>query len=65
MGWHEFIIGLCLVLVFEGIMPFLRPDKYKEMIKKISTADNKQIRTYGLCSIIVGIIVLFLIKIFS
>lgn len=62
MGWHEFFVGLCLVLVFEGIMPFLSPDKYKEMLQKISQLDEKQLRKLGFFAMLIGIIVLFLIK---
>jgi uncharacterized protein YjeT (DUF2065 family) len=34
MGWGDFFVGVCLLLIFEGIMPFIAPDKYKEYIKK-------------------------------
>ncbi len=62
MTWENFFVGVCLFLIFEGIMPFISPDKYKEYIKKIAETEDGKLRIYGLVSMVLGIVVLFLIN---
>jgi len=47
-----------LVLVFEGILPFLNPGAYKAMIRKILEVDETQMRLFGLSSMIAGVVFL-------
>jgi len=55
---QNILIGLCLVLVFEGILPFLNPGAYKAMIRKILEVDETQMRLFGLSSMIAGVVFL-------
>jgi len=55
---QNILIGLCLVLVFEGILPFLNPGAYKAMIRKMLEVDETQMRLFGLSSMIAGVVFL-------
>jgi uncharacterized protein len=52
----EFFAALCLVLVVEGLMPFLAPKAWRETINKVAQLSDGQLRTVGLISIVVGLI---------
>ncbi|MDG1165434.1 MAG: DUF2065 domain-containing protein [Porticoccaceae bacterium] len=44
-----------LMLVFEGIMPFLSPSRWRNMAEVLATADDKSMRLIGLLSMLLGL----------
>ncbi len=60
--WHEFGIALCLVLVIEGIVPFLYPRRWREMVMMLSEVDDRSMRIAGLTSMLLGTGLLYLIN---
>ncbi|MBT3622593.1 MAG: DUF2065 domain-containing protein [Gammaproteobacteria bacterium] len=60
--WHDVGIALCLVLVIEGILPFLYPRRWREMVMMLSEIDDKTMRIAGLASMLLGTGLLYLIN---
>jgi hypothetical protein len=60
--WHDVGIALCLVLVIEGILPFLYPRRWREMVMMLSEIDDKTMRIAGLTSMLLGTGLLYLIN---
>ena len=60
--WQDFGVALCLVLVIEGILPFLYPRRWREMVMMLSQVDEKSMRIVGLISMFVGTGLLYLIR---
>ncbi|HJL61632.1 MAG TPA: DUF2065 domain-containing protein [Pseudomonadales bacterium] len=60
--WHELGIALCLVLVIEGIVPFLFPGRWKEMVALIAEVDDQTMRLIGFSSMVLGTGLLYLIN---
>jgi len=60
--WQDLFVGIALVLVFEGIMPFLSPAQYRRTLLLASQMNNKTLRTVGLASMSIGLIVLYLVR---
>ena len=60
--WHDLGVALCLVLVLEGIMPFLYPKRWREMAMMLSEIDDRTMRLTGLGSMLLGTGVLYLIN---
>jgi uncharacterized protein YjeT (DUF2065 family) len=60
--WHELGIALCLVLVIEGMMPFLAPASWKEMVASIADVDNRTLRIIGFSSMMIGTGLLYIIN---
>lgn len=58
----EILTGVCLVLVIEGILPFINPEGYKRAISAMLGVDNERLRIYGMCSMIAGVVLLTLIR---
>jgi hypothetical protein len=54
-------IALALLLVFEGLLPFISPAAWRRMFEQILALSNGQIRFFGLCSIVVGLVSLALV----
>ena len=60
--WHELAIALCLVLVIEGIIPFLYPRRWKELVSMLADVDDRTMRFVGLTSMLIGTALLYLIN---
>ena len=60
--WHELGIALCLVLVIEGMIPFLAPASWKEMVANIAEVDNRTLRIIGFLSMMIGTGLLYIIN---
>ncbi len=54
--------ALALVLVIEGLLPFLSPGGWRRMFTQILQLHDGQIRFFGLCSILGGLLLLWLVS---
>jgi uncharacterized protein len=52
--------ALALVLVIEGLMPFLSPGGWKRTFAQIIQLSDGQVRFFGLCSVMFGLFWLWL-----
>lgn len=59
--WQELARALCLVLIIEGMLPFLYPDRWRRAVATLSTTSNHNLRFIGLVSMLVGLVLLLLI----
>ena len=62
MAWHDLGVALCLVLVIEGIVPFLYPRRWRETVMMLSDIDDNTMRITGLISMLIGTGLLYLIN---
>lgn len=58
--WDTFLIAIALMLIFEGIIPFLSPRTWRETFKKLIEMDDGQLRFIGLSTMMVGLLLLFI-----
>jgi uncharacterized protein YjeT (DUF2065 family) len=54
-----FLMAFALMLVLEGLLPFLAPTLWRETFKRVTQMSDGQIRFFGLTSMLVGVILLF------
>ncbi len=54
-----FLIGVALVFIFEGILPFLSPKIWRNMMIKMLTTEDKFLRSFGLMSMLTGVALLY------
>jgi uncharacterized protein YjeT (DUF2065 family) len=60
--WHDLLIALALLLVIEGIWPFLSPNSVREVLLMIAQQESRSLRISGLISMISGVILLYLVN---
>lgn len=60
--WDELIIGLALLLVIEGILPFLSPGLMRAALAAVAQMDDRALRLSGLASMAIGVILLYLMR---
>ena len=51
-------VALGLILIIEGLMPFISPSLWKDVFKRILEMRDGQIRFFGLILMILGLLVL-------
>ncbi|MAR99936.1 MAG: DUF2065 domain-containing protein [Nitrosomonadales bacterium] len=56
------LIAIGLVFIFEGIFPLALPELWRNAFSKVIKFRTGQIRFYGLLSVLIGIIILFIGK---
>ncbi|TDI80861.1 MAG: DUF2065 domain-containing protein [Betaproteobacteria bacterium] len=60
--WDTLLMAFALMLVLEGILPFLLPGIWRETFKKLIEISDNQIRFIGLTSMLLGLLFLYLVK---
>ncbi|MDH3609064.1 MAG: DUF2065 domain-containing protein [Gammaproteobacteria bacterium] len=63
--WNELLVAIALVLVFEGIIPFLAPDKFKQALAQLIQMPDQVLRIIGLASMTLGIIFLYILRLIN
>jgi len=58
-------ISLALVFVVEGLLPALNPAAWRRMFEQLLQLDDEQIRRFGLGSMVLGLLLLWLIQALS
>lgn len=61
--WLDLLRALALVLVIEGLLPFLAPERWREMLVRVSSMDSRGLRIFGAVMIGTGIIGLQLLRV--
>ncbi len=57
----QWLLGaLALMLVFEGLLPFLSPKLWRQVFEKAVTLSDGQIRFLGLSSMVAGVLLMLL-----
>ena len=56
------LAALALMLVLEGVLPFLAPALWRENIRKMTEMSDGQLRFVGLTSMLGGLLLLYLIN---
>ena len=57
--WYELAIAFCLVMILEGILPFLYPHRWRRMVEQLSVIDDSTLRIIGLISMLLGTLGLY------
>jgi uncharacterized protein len=58
MAATTFLMALALMLILEGVLPFLAPNLWRETFRRITQMSDGQIRFVGLSSMLVGLLLL-------
>lgn len=54
-------LALALVLVIEGLFPFVSPDNWRRMFAQLLQLSDGQIRGFALASISVGLLLIWML----
>jgi len=60
--WQDLMAATALVFVFEGMLPFLSPSRYRQLMSQVIGMPDSSLRRFGLVSMIVGLCTLYLVR---
>ena len=58
MAWSDLAAAFALLLVFEGLLPFLVPRRYREYLLEVARLPEGTLRLFGLISMLLGLALL-------
>ena len=61
--WESLLSAFCLMLVIEGIMPFLYPRRWRQLVATLANVDDKSLRIIGLVTMLIGLALLYLLRV--
>ena len=56
------LTALARVLVFEGLLPFASPGRYRKMVAELARLSDNRLRSVGLVIMLAGLLLLFMIQ---
>ena len=59
--WHELLVAIALMLVIEGVLPFLNPGRLRQALLLVTQMNDNTLRFAGLTSMLIGILLLNLL----
>ncbi len=58
MDWAELMRALALVLIIEGVMPFIAPHRWREVLLQVAGLNVRSLRIMGFLFITAGALAL-------
>ncbi|MDH3318688.1 MAG: DUF2065 domain-containing protein [Betaproteobacteria bacterium] len=55
-----FLLAFALMLIIEGVLPFLAPNLWRDTFRRVTQLTDGQIRFFGLTSMLIGLLLLAL-----
>jgi uncharacterized protein YjeT (DUF2065 family) len=56
------LLAFALMLVLEGLMPFMAPNAWRDTFRRLTQFSDGQIRFIGLTSMLVGLVLLMIFR---
>ena len=56
------LLGLAMMLVIEGMLPFVMPELWRETFRKLVTLSDGQLRFVGISAMLAGLLLLYWIR---
>ena len=59
ISWSDLGAAVALMLIIEGMMPFINPKTFRQMLEMVNQMQERSIRTLGAVWMGLGIVVLY------
>jgi uncharacterized protein YjeT (DUF2065 family) len=56
------LLAFALMLIIEGLLPFLAPSLWRDAFRRITQLSDGQIRFFGLTSMLIGLLLLLVAR---
>jgi len=62
MAWKDLGVAVALLLVVEGVLPFVNPSALRSLLQALSQLNDAQLRFAGVSSMLLGVLVLYILR---
>jgi len=59
---QHLLVAFCLMLILEGILPFLYPQRWRKLVVQMAQINDRHMRFLGLASMLLGLALLLLVN---
>jgi len=59
--WQVLSVAVALVFIIEGMLPFISPHRWRNLLVVAEQMDDRTIRGVGLGSMLLGVVLLYLV----
>lgn len=59
---QHLLVAFCLMLILEGVLPFLYPQRWRKMMAQLGQISDRNMRILGLTSMLLGLFFLLLVS---
>jgi uncharacterized protein YjeT (DUF2065 family) len=59
---QHLLVAFCLMLILEGILPFLYPQRWRRLVVQLAQISDRNMRFLGLASMLLGLALLLLVR---
>ncbi|MCZ2723083.1 DUF2065 domain-containing protein [Marinomonas sp. 15G1-11] len=56
------LVGVSLLLIVEGFLPFLAPDAWRKLMLKVVSTSDANVRIIGAVSMFLGLLLLYIVR---
>lgn len=60
--WQVLPAAIALFFIAEGLLPFISPGRWREMVYKVAESDDSAIRMVGLVCMLSGVLLLYWVR---
>ena len=60
--WQDVLAAVALLLIIEGVLPFLNPGAFRRSLLSLSQLDDNTMRFVGLSVMVLGCVVLYIVR---
>ena len=61
-AWTDLLAALSILLVLEGLLPFLNPGATRRVFEQLSRMSERELRVAGLISMLAGLVLIFFVR---
>jgi len=62
MNWGDLLAAFALVMIIEGIIPFISPKGYKNTMQQLTAMPESTLRSIGFGLMLVGVVSLYFVR---
>lgn len=62
LDWGDLLAAMALMLVFEGILPFIAPRGMRQTWLNLAQMNDNTLRMIGLVSMLAGLVMLYFVR---
>ena len=59
---HDLTVAFCLMLVIEGMLPFIAPKRWRDLVMMLGDVEDNTMRLMGLGCMLAGTILLLIVN---
>jgi uncharacterized protein YjeT (DUF2065 family) len=59
---QHLLVAFCLMLILEGVLPFLYPQRWRRLVVQLAQISDRNMRFLGLASMLLGLALLLLVR---